>query len=83
MIASTWTDSDTATAEQIWAEYQKQHDLWHDIGKTVGIDPISGRVWIGDSIQEVISKRDADGVAGLLFFERVGSKTYYRKGGRQ
>jgi hypothetical protein len=83
MAISTWSDLDTAKAEQIWAEYQKHHDLSGDVGKTVGIDPKSGRVWIGESIQDVLSQRNAEGSSALLFFERVGFETYYRKGGRR
>jgi len=83
MNASTWNEADTANAEQIWSDYQRQHDLSNLDGKTAGIDPHSGRVWIGDSIQDVLSQRDAHGVDSLLFFERIGSKTYYRKGGRR
>ena len=83
MTASTWTESDTAKAEQIWSDYQERHDLSACIGKTAGIDPNTGRVWIGESIQDVLSQRNADGIDSLLFFERIGSKTYYRKGGRQ
>ncbi|MDA1015015.1 MAG: hypothetical protein O3A00_11270 [Planctomycetota bacterium] len=83
MTASTWTESDTVKAEQIWSDYQKQHDLSICIGKTVGIAPNTGRVWIGESIQDVLSQRNADGVDSLLFFERIGSRTYYRKGGRR
>ena len=83
MTASTWTESDTAKAEQLWSDYQKQHDLSTYIGKTAGIEPNTGRVWIGESIQDVLSQRNADGIDSLLFFERIGSKTYYRKGGRR
>ncbi len=83
MTLFPWTESDTAKAEQIWLEYQKQHDLSTSIGKTAGIDPNTGCIWIGESIQDVLSQRDADKIESLLFFERVGSKTYYRKGGRR
>ena len=78
-----WSETDTANAEQIWSNYQQHHDLSLDVGKTAGIDPKSGRIWIGNSIQDVLSQRNADGVDSLLFFERIGSKTYYRKGGRR
>jgi hypothetical protein len=81
MTASTWSESDTATAKRIWADYQERHDLSTCAGKTAGIDPRTGRVWIGESIQDVLSQRDADAVDSLLFFERIGSRTYYRKGG--
>ncbi len=83
MAVSTWTESDTVKAEQIWSAYQKQHDLSTCIGKTVGIDPDTGRIWIGESIQDVLSQRNAEKIDSLLFFERIGSKTYYRKGGRR
>ncbi|HVT27410.1 MAG TPA: hypothetical protein VHE81_05270 [Lacipirellulaceae bacterium] len=76
-------DRRPAKAERIWVEYQQTHDLSDKLRKTAGIDPKSGRVWIGESIQDVLSQRDADGIDSLLFYERVGSKTYYRKGGRR
>jgi len=83
MGSSTWTEADTSKAEQIWSQYQERHDLSTAVGKTAGIDPHTGRVWIGESIPDVLSQRNADGIDSLLFFERVGSKTYYRKGGRR
>jgi len=83
MNASTWTEADTAKAEEVWTDYQQQHDLSAMTGKTAGIDPHSGRVWIGESIPDVLAQRDAEGIGALLFFERIGSKTYYRKGGRR
>lgn len=83
MPVSTWTESDTAKAQQIWLEYQSQHDLSTSIGKTAGIDPDTAQVWIGESIQDVLSLRSNDGIDSPLFFERIGSDTYYRKGGRR
>jgi hypothetical protein len=83
MTYSTWTESATAKAEQIWSEFQHQHDLSGGAGKTADIDPNTGHVWIGESIPDVLAKRNADGVSSLLFFERIGSKAYYRKGGRR
>jgi hypothetical protein len=82
MNATLWTDGDTQKARQVWVDYQKLHDLADYKGMTAGIDPKSGRVWIGESIQDVLLKRDADGNDALLFFERIGANTYYRKGGR-
>jgi hypothetical protein len=83
MASSTWSEQDTTTAKQIWVNYQKQHDVSGLVGQTVGIDPQSGRVWIGESIGDVIAQRDADGFDSPLRFERIGSETYYRKGGRR
>jgi hypothetical protein len=78
-----WKDVDSSKAKQIWATYQQQHDLSAYMGQTVGIDPVSGRIWFGKSIQDVVFQRDAEGLKSPLFFERVGSATYFRKGGRR
>jgi hypothetical protein len=83
MALSNWGEADSIKAKQIWTEYQQQHDLSGRIGQTAGIDPASGRIWFGESIQDIVSQRDAEGLDSPLFFERVGSETYFRKGGRQ
>jgi hypothetical protein len=80
MPTTEWTQSDSFRAKKIWTEYQRQHDLSARIGQTVGIDPYTGRVWFGASIDDIVSQRDAEGVSTPLFFERVGSDTYYQKG---
>lgn len=83
MNVSDWTESDSAKAQTIWANYKRQHDLTEQFGQTAGIDPASGRVWLGDSIETVVAQRNADGIDSPLLFERVGSATYYRKGGHR
>lgn len=83
MTVTNWTEADSNRARKIWSEYQKHHDLSDKVGQTAGIDPVSGRIWFGDSIQDVIARRDADGREAPLFFMRVGSATYYRKGGHR
>ena len=82
MIDSPWKPEYTSAAQRIWAEYQRTHDLSNRIGQTAGIDPITGHIWFGPSIPDVVAQRDADGVATPLRFERVGSATHYVKGGR-
>jgi len=82
MSVSNWTESDTAEAKRIWTEFRKDHDVSDRLGQTVGIDPGSGHLWFGNSISDVIAQRDADGIDSALFFERVGSETYWRKGGQ-
>jgi hypothetical protein len=82
MESSNWREQDSLKAKQIWIAYQQQHDLSERVGQTVGIDPVSGRMWFGESIQEVVSQRDAEGLDSPLFFERVGSPVYFRKGVR-
>jgi hypothetical protein len=80
MPLAEWTESDSYKAKQIWIEYQRQHDLSARTGQTAGIDPQSGRIWFGESIPDIVSQRDAEGLDSLLFFQRIGSDTYYRKG---
>ena len=83
MTVSKWTDADSNRAQEIWSEYQQGHSVSEKAGKTAGIEPVSGRIWFGDSIQDVIAQRDAGGSAAPLFFMRVGSASYYRKGGHR
>ena len=83
MTVSNWTEADSHRAQEIWSEYQQHHDLSEKLGETVGIDPASGSIWFGESVQDVIAQRDANGSETPLFFVRVGSATYYRKGGRR
>jgi hypothetical protein len=83
MTVFNWTEADSNRAEEIWSEYQQHHDVSEKVGQTAGIEPVSGCIWFGDSIQDVIAQRDADGSAAPLFFMRVGSPTYYRKGGHR
>lgn len=83
MTVSQWTDADSDRAQQIWSQYQQQHDLSKMARQTAGIDPVDGRIWFGDSIQDVIAQRDAEGSEAPLFFTRVGSTTYCRKGGHR
>ena len=83
MKYSSWTQADSQEAKQIWEEYQKQHNLSARIGQTVGIDPKSKRIWFGTSIQDIVLQRNSEGLDSPLFFERVGSETYFRKGGHR
>lgn len=83
MLESANDGLDAAKARIAWAEYCRQHDLSQQRGQTAGIDPLSGRVWIGDSIPEVIRQRDQAGVEAPLWFERIGAETYYSKGARR
>jgi len=81
---SHWTEVDTAKSRQIWSAYQQQNDLTERLGQTAGIDPVTGRIWFGASIKEVVAELHAAGYPQTpLFFVRVGSDFYYRKGGHR
>ena len=80
MKHSNWTKTDLRKCKQIWAEYQKKHDITERIRQTAGIDPKSGQIWFGDSALEIVKKRETEGLTSPLFFERVGYAAYLRKG---
>ncbi len=74
------TDLDTDRARQCWAQYQRQHDVSDRLGQTAGIDPVSGRVWFGASARDIVTQMEAEDAAAPLYFVRVGSDFYLRKG---
>jgi hypothetical protein len=80
--ASPWSDEDTARAKEIWAAYQQEHDLSSLVGQTAGVDPWSGRVWIGESAVDVAHQRNATGSNAPLYLVRVGFDYFVRKGRR-
>jgi hypothetical protein len=83
MTTATLSTNDVVRAKQIWAEYQKQHDVTARKGQAVGIDPASGRIWFGDSALDIRKQMDAEGVGQPLLVLRVGYDYYLRKGGRR
>lgn len=83
MSTSSWTVADTARACQVWAEYLQQHDISDRIGQTAGIDPISGRIWFGESAKDIYHQRQAEGDTRPIYCVRVGYDYYLRKGGHR
>ena len=78
-METAWSDTDTAEAKRIWREYQTTHDVSQQEGRTVGIDPVSGRIWFGESSIETVGRMKADGIDRPLFLVRVGYDHYLRK----
>jgi len=83
MRHSDWTEADSVKAKQLWAKYQQQHNLSDRVGQAAGIDPRSGRIWFGASIRDIVLQRESEGLKSPLFFFRVGSEIYFRKGGHR
>jgi hypothetical protein len=83
MSETTWSAAEVERARQIWAEYQKQHDVSDRVGQTADIDPVSGRVWFGASAKDIWLQQDAEGVEVPCYYVRVGKDYYLRKGGRR
>jgi hypothetical protein len=83
MAVSNWTQAATARALQIWDDYKKQHDVSEKRGLSAGIDPVTGRVWFGESSLDIVQQMQADGIDNPLYFIRVGFDYYLRKGGHR
>ena len=82
-MATNASEVDVSRAQQIWAEYQHTHDISDLKGQAVGIDPVSGRIWFGESIVDISEQLRAEGIEIPLYFVRAGYDYYYRKGGRR
>lgn len=78
-----WTPEDTRRAEHFWEAYQREHDLSALLDRTAGIDPGTGRIWIGDAAEDILDQQEREGVDAPLLFIRIGRDYYFRKGGRQ
>jgi hypothetical protein len=74
------TDAEIAQAKQIWQEYQQTHDVTSMRGWAAGIDPSTGEVWLGEDVGDIVEQRGQLGLTSPLFLERVGFRTYLRKG---
>jgi hypothetical protein len=83
MATPTVPQVDVERARAAWSDYCRQHDITKLKGKTAGIEPVSGRIWFGDSAVDVHDKMLADGVNALAYFIRVGYDHYVRKGGHR
>lgn len=71
---------DVERACAIWDEYRRQHDITPLVDQTAGIEPISGRIWFGESAADVYQKKIADGIEAPMYVVRVGYDYYVRKG---
>ena len=80
MAVNTWTEHDTERARQVWAAYQRQHDISDRIGQTAGIDPVSAQIWFGASAKDIVAQMEAEGLVTPLYFVRVDTDYYRRKG---
>lgn len=83
MTQDTWTKADTEKARHYWEAYQQQHELSARQGQTAGIDPVSGRIWFGPSAKAIAAQLAAERLTVPLYFLRIGSDVYLRKGFQQ
>jgi hypothetical protein len=77
------SEEDINRARALWSQYQRSHDLSQRRGETAGVDPVTERIWFGDSILDVARQRELIGESSPLHFFRVGYDSYYRKGRRR
>lgn len=83
MATSTWSEQQTARALEIWARYQREHDVSGRIGQAVGIDPQTGGVWFGQSAVDIRRQMESEGSVVPFYCVRVGQDYYLRKGGHR
>ena len=83
MSSTSQEQVDIERAQVLWADYCRNHDIGPLHGLAAGIEPISGRIWFGESAADIYDKKVADGIVAPFFVMRVGSPTYLRKGRRQ
>ena len=76
-----WDPADSVKCQEIWEAYQREHDVSSRHGQTAGIDPKTGRIWFGESIEDVLTQREAEGLKSPMFWERVGHAAYFLKKG--
>ena len=74
---------DSAKAQEIWAKYQREHDVSSRKGQAVGIEPVSGKIWFGRKALDIAQQMRAEGIDRPFYCVRVGSDYYGRKGGRR
>ncbi len=81
MTQTTPSPPDSRLALKYWAEYQRLHDVSERKGQAVGIDPVSEKIWFGESSLDITLQQDAAGDSAPLYYLRVGQDYYGRKGG--
>jgi len=70
-------------AQEIWAEYERTHDLSGKEHLAVGIDPETGEIHFGASMVEIGNRLDREGRFKPLFYRWVDDPSYYHFGGRR
>jgi len=81
MASPIQSSVDVDRARAIWSDYCRSNDISALEGQTAGIEPVTGRIWFGESAIEVHDKMVADGVDMPFYAVRVGLDYYLRKGG--
>lgn len=74
---------DGEKARQIWAEYERSHDLSGIGDLAVGIDPETGEVHFGASLEEIGTRLEREGRFKPLFYRWVNDPNYYHRGVRR
>jgi hypothetical protein len=74
---------DLDKVNEVWAEYARTHDLTGKERMAVGIDPDTREVFLGESAADVVEQLKREGRFRPLYYRRVNSPYYQRKGGRR
>jgi hypothetical protein len=68
---------------RIWTEYASTHDLTGREREAVGIDPDTGEIHFGTSMEDIGERLRREGRFKPLYYRWVGTPYYTRKGGRR
>jgi hypothetical protein len=74
---------DVDKAKHVWAEYERTHDLTGMEQMAVGIDPDSGEVHFGKSMEDIVERLDREGRFKPLFYRWVNDPSYFHFGARR
>lgn len=83
MDAQSSLDPMWETVDQIWAEYQRTHEVPHNERVAVGIDPTTGDVFLGSSAKEITTRLVKEGRPRRLYFRWSNDPYYHHKGARR
>jgi hypothetical protein len=72
-----------AKVDEIWAEYERTHDLTGIGRQAVGIDPDTGEVFLGESAIDIVSRLKSEGRFRPLYYRWTNDPYYTHKGGRR
>jgi len=72
-----------ARVDEIWAEYERTHNLTGTARQAVGIDPETGEVFLGESAADIVARLKQEGRFRPLYYRWSDDPYYTHKGGRR
>ncbi len=80
MTEPAWKPDYTERADRFWAEYQKTLGVTDRMGQALGVDPLTGKIWFGTSILDMMDQHKTMQQVSPLFYLRAGRRSCDRVG---